>query len=101
MSYRVRYYSVYEPATEKSVSHSDTVTCYTVTYDGATIVTGSADMSLKVWEVASAKITQVLVQHEGPIVCVGTAALASSLVISGSQDHDAIIWYLSRVRRGA
>lgn len=83
---------MYEPATEKSVTHSDTVTCYSVTYDGQTIVTGSADQSLKVWEVASAKITQVLVQHEGPVVCVGTAALASSLVISGSQDHDAIIW---------
>lgn len=49
-------------------------------------------MSLKVWEVATAKLTQVLVGHEGSISCVATAPLNSSIVISGSQDCNLIIW---------
>ena len=49
-------------------------------------------MSLKVWELTTAKLTQVLVGHEGSISCVATAPLNSSLVISGSQDCNLIIW---------
>ena len=49
-------------------------------------------MSLKVWEVASAKLTQVLVGHEGAVTCVATAPLNSTIVISGSQDCNLIVW---------
>lgn len=63
-----------------------------MTYDGQTVITGSQDSSLKVWEVSTGKITQILVGHEAPVTCIGTAALSPSLVISGSQDCNAIIW---------
>lgn len=63
-----------------------------MTYDGQTIITGSQDMSLKVWEVATAKLTQVLVGHEGSVTCAATAPLNSSTVISGSQDFNLIVW---------
>jgi len=49
-------------------------------------------MSLKVLEVATGKLTRVLVGHEGSISCVATAPLNSSLVISGSQDCNLIVW---------
>jgi hypothetical protein len=49
-------------------------------------------MSLKVWEVTTAKLTQVLVGHEGSISCVSTAPLNSTIVISGSQDCNLIVW---------
>ncbi|XP_054166361.1 protein qui-1-like [Oppia nitens] len=88
----VRFWSSYDYENEKTVSHSEPITCYTCTYDGQTIITGSQDMSLKVWEVTSAKLTQVLVGHEGSISCVATAPLNSSLVISGSQDCNLIVW---------
>ena len=74
------------------VSHSEPVTCYTCTYDCQTIITGSQDMSLKVWEVASAKLTQVLVGHEEPVSCVATAPFSFSTIISGSQDCNLIVW---------
>ncbi|CAG2108763.1 unnamed protein product, partial [Medioppia subpectinata] len=88
----VRFWSSFDCDNEKTVSHSEPITCYTCAYDGQTIITGSQDMSLKVWEVTSAKLTQVLVGHEGSISCVATAPLNSSLVISGSQDCNLIVW---------
>lgn len=88
----VKYWSCYEPEAEKTVSHSDTITCFTCTHSGKTIITGSLDMSLKVWEAATAKLTQVLVGHEGGITCVATAALNETLVVSGAQDCNLIVW---------
>lgn len=49
-------------------------------------------MSLKVWESASAKLTQVMVGHEGAISCVATAPLNEILAVSGSQDCNLIVW---------
>lgn len=83
---------MFETDSEKTVSHSDAILCYTVTYDCQTIVTGSQDMSLKVWEVATAKLTQVLVGHEGPVMCVAVAPFRCSLAVSGSQDCNLIVW---------
>lgn len=88
----LKYWSVFEPETEKSVSHSDSITCFTWTHSGKTLITGSQDMSLKVWEASSAKLTQVLVGHEGAISCVATAALNEILAVSGAQDCNLIVW---------
>lgn len=77
---------------EKSVSHSDTITCFTCTHSGKTLITGSQDMSLKVWETSTGKLTQVLVGHEEAISCVATAALDEMLVVSGAQDCNLIVW---------
>ncbi|GIY81455.1 vegetative incompatibility protein HET-E-1 [Caerostris extrusa] len=74
---------------------SDAITCYTVTYDCQTIVTGSNDMSLKVWEVGSGKLTQVLVGHESMVTCAACAPLSPSLVVSGSADCNLIVWDLT------
>ena len=49
-------------------------------------------MSLKVWEAATAKLTQVLVGHEGAISCVANAPLNEILAVSGSQDCNLIVW---------
>lgn len=77
---------------EKFVSHSEAITCYTCTYDNQTIITGSQDMSLKVWEVSTGKLTQVLVGHEEAISCVAATPLCKSVVVSGSQDCNLIVW---------
>ncbi|GIX91183.1 NACHT domain- and WD repeat-containing protein 1 [Caerostris extrusa] len=52
----------------------------------------SNDMSLKVWEVATGKLTQVLAGHEGSVTCVALAPLSPSLVVSGSSDCTLILW---------
>ena len=57
----VRYWSVYDADIEKNVSHTESITCYIVTYDCETLLTGSMDASLKVWEIKTGKLTQVLV----------------------------------------
>ncbi|XP_076368818.1 NACHT domain- and WD repeat-containing protein 1-like [Tachypleus tridentatus] len=88
----VRFWPLLDVDSEKSVTHSDAILCYTVTYDCKTVVTGSQDMSLKVWEVATGKLTQVLVGHEGPVTCVAVAPFSPSLVLSGSMDHNLIVW---------
>ncbi|RWS11910.1 hypothetical protein B4U79_00657, partial [Dinothrombium tinctorium] len=88
----VRFWSIYEPESEKVVSHTEPINCYTVTHDCQTIITGSQDMSLKVWEVSTGKITQVLVGHEESVSCVATAPFNPSMIISGSQDCNLIVW---------
>ena len=41
------------------VSHSEEITCFELTYDAKHVITGSKDMSLKVWEVHGGKLAQV------------------------------------------
>lgn len=92
LSNTLRYWSTFDPDNEKSVNHTESITCYYLTYDGLTLVTGSNDKSLKVWEVSTSKLTQILVGHEGAVTCVHIAALKPSLIISGSLDCNSIVW---------
>lgn len=41
------------------VSHSEEITCFELTYDAKHVITGSKDMSLKVWQVHGGKLAQV------------------------------------------
>jgi len=42
-----------------TVSHSEEVTCFVLTMDSLHVITGSRDMSLKVWQVTGGKLAQV------------------------------------------
>lgn len=42
------------------VSHSEEITCFVITTDSLHVITGSRDMSLKVWQVAGGKLAQVV-----------------------------------------
>ncbi|XP_023228957.1 NACHT domain- and WD repeat-containing protein 1-like [Centruroides sculpturatus] len=88
----LKFWPVCDVGAEKTVSHSDAILCYTVTHNCQTIITGSQDMSLKVWEVATGKITQVLVGHDGAVQCVAVAPYCPTMVVSGSVDCSLIIW---------
>ncbi|XP_022645261.1 NACHT domain- and WD repeat-containing protein 1-like isoform X3 [Varroa destructor] len=89
---QVKYWPLHDVDHEKTVGHSDVILCYTVTFDGKVLVTGSQDKSLKVWEVATTKITQVLVGHEAPVNCVAVAPLSNTMAVSGSLDCNLIVW---------
>lgn len=41
------------------VNHSKEITCFVLTMDSQFIITGSKDMSLKVWQVNGGKLSQV------------------------------------------
>lgn len=52
------------PWTEKwPVSHTEEITCFVITYDSLQIITGSKDMSLKVWQINGGKLSQVRVHR--------------------------------------
>lgn len=46
----------------RSVSHAERVTCFAVTADLQHVVTGSMDMSLKVWKLDGGKLSQVMIK---------------------------------------
>lgn len=43
-----------------TVSHSEEITCFVLTMDSQYVITGSRDMSLKVWQVTGGKLSQVM-----------------------------------------
>ena len=47
------------PEEKYQVSHSQEITCLVVTPDSRSLITGSRDMSLKVWQLAGGKLSQV------------------------------------------
>lgn len=47
------------PEEKYQVSHSQEITCLVVTPDSQSLITGSRDMSLKVWQLAGGKLSQV------------------------------------------
>nr|XP_036226005.1 NACHT domain- and WD repeat-containing protein 1 isoform X1 [Bactrocera oleae]XP_036226006.1 NACHT domain- and WD repeat-containing protein 1 isoform X1 [Bactrocera oleae] len=77
-----------------TVSHSDEITCFTITADSLYIITGSRDMSLKVWQATGGKLAQVLVGHTDAVNCVAVSVTNKTQVISGSKDTNLIIWDL-------
>lgn len=59
------------PWTEKwPVSHTEEITCFVITYDSLQIITGSKDMSLKVWQINGGKLSQVRILPKQIINCV-------------------------------
>ncbi|XP_059226563.1 protein qui-1 isoform X1 [Stomoxys calcitrans] len=77
-----------------SVSHSDEITCFTITADSLYIITGSRDMSLKVWQATGGKLAQVLVGHSDAVTCAAVSVTNKTQVTSGSKDTNLIIWDL-------
>ncbi|VDK50940.1 unnamed protein product [Anisakis simplex] len=84
-----------ETVTPKTkIYHNEEITCYTTTNNGSLLVTGSADQSLKIWQIESGFLTQVLVGHEGIIRCCAIAE-DERLVVSGGMDCQIIMWRVS------
>ncbi|XP_041976047.1 NACHT domain- and WD repeat-containing protein 1 [Aricia agestis] len=77
---------------KRSVSHAERVTCFALTADSQHIVTGSCDMSLKVWQLNGGKLSQVLVGHTDIVTCVAVSITNKTQVVSGSWDCNLIVW---------
>ncbi|GLG97135.1 F-box/WD repeat-containing protein 7 [Gryllus bimaculatus] len=88
----LRIWSVNRDEERYTVSHSEEITCFVLTMDSQHVITGSRDMSLKVWQVAGGKLAQVLVGHSDHVTCVAVSILNKSLVVSGSRDANLIVW---------
>uniref|UniRef100_A0A182JV88 WD_REPEATS_REGION domain-containing protein n=1 Tax=Anopheles christyi TaxID=43041 RepID=A0A182JV88_9DIPT len=88
----LRIWSLTREDEKYTVSHSGEITCFIITADSLYIITGSRDMSLKVWQATGGKLAQVLVGHTDAVTCVAVSVTNKSQVISGSKDSNLIIW---------
>ncbi|XP_076262611.1 NACHT domain- and WD repeat-containing protein 1 isoform X1 [Rhynchophorus ferrugineus] len=75
-----------------TVTHSEEITCFVLTIDSQHIITGSKDMSLKVWQVCGGKLSQVLIGHTDTVTCVAVAVSDKTHLVSGSCDNNLIVW---------
>ena len=59
--------------------------------DGQTLVSGSGDKTIKVWELATGQIVHTLIGHTGPVSSVVISPDGQTFV-SGSKDYTIKIW---------
>ncbi|GJP52593.1 hypothetical protein CLOM_g11699, partial [Closterium sp. NIES-68] len=89
-------------------AHNDVVTCLAVSAQGTSIVTGSADTTVMVWEVERTarsrpehvvydKPRLVLCGHDDAVTCIAVRS-ELDLVVSGSTDGTIILYTLHRGR---
>ncbi|KAG5678699.1 hypothetical protein PVAND_008347 [Polypedilum vanderplanki] len=90
----LRIWSLTREDEKYHVSHTDEITCFVITADSLHVITGSRDMSLKVWQSTGGKLAQVLVGHSDAVLAVAVSAFNKSHVISGSKDCNLILWDL-------
>ncbi len=87
------------PLLRTLAGHSSGVTAATVTPDGRYIISGSADQTLKVWELASGREVRTLAGHGSGICAVTvTPDPDGRYVISGSYDQTLKMWELASGR---
>lgn len=63
----------------------------TFTPDSTYVITGGEDCSCKIWELATGKLIQVLIEHEAAVTSIA-APHNNSLVVSGSRDKFVLVW---------
>ena len=69
--------------------HTNSVWCVAVLNE-STIVSGSADKSLRIWDAESGETKKTLTGHSNWVSCV--AVLNESTIVSGSDDNSLRIW---------
>ena len=83
-------------------AHTDVVSCLALTRDGSTLVTGSRDTTLMVWQLSSGrgaapllpeKPRHVLHGHDDDVTCVAVSSEVNT-VLSGSRDGTVIVYSL-------
>ncbi|KAG9026827.1 hypothetical protein FRB95_008407 [Tulasnella sp. JGI-2019a] len=72
--------------------HSKEVTCTAISSDSTTIVSGSRDHTLHLWDAKTgAAIGQAMQGHTDSVTCVAVSP-DSTTIVSGSRDHTLHLW---------
>ncbi|KAG8992553.1 hypothetical protein FRB94_011495 [Tulasnella sp. JGI-2019a] len=72
--------------------HSQSVTCITVSPDGTTIISGSNDNTLCLWDAKTgAAIGEPMMSHTDQANCVAVSP-DSTTIVSGSNDNTLCLW---------
>ena len=73
--------------------HSDTVWCVAISPDGQTLVSGSGDQTIKLWNLPTGELRRTLAGHSGTVWSV-TLSPDGQTLASGSSDNTIKIWKL-------
>ncbi len=74
--------------------HNDSVLCLALSADGQKLVSGSADRTIKVWNLATDQEVRTLTGHTQPVLSVALSADGQRLA-SGSVDRTIKVWNLA------
>jgi WD40 repeat protein/tRNA A-37 threonylcarbamoyl transferase component Bud32 len=77
--------------------HAAPVTSIAVSRDGRTALTGSADKTLKLWDLTTRRDTQTLTGHTGPVRAVALSSDAH-LAVSASDDGAVRLWDIATAK---
>src|SRR5262245_58909259 len=83
------------PAVRKLEGHTGSVMSVTFSRDGAILVSGSRDKSIRVWDAKTAKQQRVLKEHTADVYSVAFAPDGKTLA-SGSADKTIRFWDVSK-----
>ncbi|MFP6753352.1 MAG: hypothetical protein VB855_16845, partial [Pirellulaceae bacterium] len=75
--------------------HESSINSVAYTPDGSHVVTGSSDMTIRLWETAGGKEVRVLSGHTGQVTSVAVDPLGR-MVFSGAADNAIRLWDLPR-----
>ena len=75
------------------IGHLDSVTCIAISPNGKILVTGSADLSIKLWNLQTGALIKTLYGHSDRVASVAISVDGSRLV-SSSIDDEIILWNL-------
>jgi serine/threonine protein kinase/tricorn protease-like protein len=76
------------------IGHERAVNCVAVTPDGRHAVSGSSDMTLRVWDLASAEEVRSFTGHQTPVLSAAVTP-DGQYVVSGSGDKTVRLWELA------
>ena len=73
--------------------HSDSVNAVAISPDGQTLVSGSDDKTIKVWNLHTGELRHTLTGHSNSVYCVAISPDGKT-IISGSSDKTIKVWNL-------
>ncbi len=79
------------PCNGSLTGHTGTVNSVAFSPDGTTLASGSADTTVRLWDVASGQEAQILTGHDAPVLAVGFDADGKALISAG-EDGTVKVW---------
>src|SRR5262245_25913009 len=71
--------------------HTDPVNALALSPDGRFLVSGSEDLTLKIWDTATGNVLRTLSGHEKPVLAAAISP-DGKLIASGSADQTVRVW---------